>query len=100
MIKKLIKLTLHWQPRWLMHVLGTIIICTPLNIALGFTGLNDLALVGEILIRAILSATLMYWLADIWETKQMEHFNAKYSFADVYLSVGVAVIYSIFFTFI
>jgi hypothetical protein len=96
MIKKLIKLTLHWQPRWLMHVLGTVIICTPLNILLNFADMGS----GEILIRSILSATLIYWLADIWETKQMEHFNAKYSFADVYLSVGVAVIYSIFFTFI
>jgi hypothetical protein len=90
MIKKLIKLTLHWQPRWLMHVLGTILICTPLNIALGFIGLNDLALVGEILIRSILSATLIYWLADIWESNQ-----PRYSFGDVYLSVLISIIYAL-----
>jgi hypothetical protein len=90
MIKKLIKLTLNWQPRWLMHVLGTIIICTPLNIALGFIGLNDLALVGEMLIRAILSATLIYWLADIWESNQ-----PRYSFGDVYLSVLISIIYAL-----
>jgi hypothetical protein len=70
--------------------LGTIIICTPLNIALGFIGLNDLALVGEILIRSILSATLMYWLADVWESNQ-----PRYSFGDVYLSVLISIIYAL-----
>jgi hypothetical protein len=90
MIKKLIKLTINWQPRWLMHVLGTIIICTPLNIALAFIGVNDIILVGEMLIRSILSATLIYWLADIWESNQ-----PRYSFGDVYLSVLISIIYAV-----
>jgi hypothetical protein len=76
-----------------MHVLGTVIICTPLNIALGFIGVNELIMVGEMLIRSILSATLIYWLADIWESNQ-----PRYSFGDVYLSVAVAVAYSIIYS--
>jgi hypothetical protein len=90
MIKKLIKLTINWQPRWLMHVIGTILICTPLNIALAFIGINDIIMVGEMLIRAILSATLIYWLADIWESNQ-----PRYSFGDVYLSVLISIIYAV-----
>jgi hypothetical protein len=86
MIKKLIKLTLHWQPRWLMHVLGTVIICTPLNILLNFADMGS----GEMLLRAILSATLMYWLADVWESNQ-----PRYSFGDVYLSVLISIIYAV-----
>jgi hypothetical protein len=86
MIKKLIKLTINWQPRWLMHVLGTVIICTPLNLLLNFTDMES----GEMLIRAILSATLIYWLADIWESNQ-----PRYSFGDVYLSVLISIIYAI-----
>ena len=86
MIKKLIKLTLHWQPRWLMHVLGTIIICTPLNLLLNYADMGS----GEMLIRSILSATLMYWLADIWESNQ-----PRYSFGDVYLSVLISIIYAL-----
>jgi hypothetical protein len=86
MIKKLIKLTLHWKPRWLMHVIGTIIICTPLNILLNFADMGS----GEILIRSILSATLIYWLADIWESNQ-----PRYSFGDVYLSVLISIIYAL-----
>jgi hypothetical protein len=86
MIKKLIKLTLNFQPRWLMHVLGTVIICTPLNLLLNFTDMES----GEMLIRAILSATLIYWLADIWESNQ-----PRYSFGDVYLSVLISIIYAI-----
>jgi hypothetical protein len=91
MIKKLIKLTINWQPRWLMHVIGTILICTPLNLLLNFADMGS----GEMLIRAILSATLIYWLADIWESNQ-----PRYSFGDVYLSVAVAVVYSIIFSII
>jgi hypothetical protein len=90
MIKKLIKLTINWQPRWLMHVLGTVIICTIFNIFLGFTGVNDLILLGEMLIRAILSATLMYYLADVWESNQ-----PRYSFGDVYLSVLISIIFAV-----